>query len=65
MSLFDGKPLTEAEVNARAVCVCGHVYRLHAGGTTGTRCVAIIGWDGSCDCELFTGAVDYSAEDEQ
>lgn len=63
MSLFDGKPLTEEEVKAREICVCGHAYRLHDGGTTGTRCV--IGLAGSCDCELFTGAILYFAEDEQ
>lgn len=38
MSLFDGEPLTEAEVQARVECECGDTYGAHRGGTNCTKC---------------------------
>ena len=55
MSLFDGKPLTEAEVKARVMCECAHTYGTHRGGT---NCTA-------CGCDEFTEPAEMSAEDEQ
>ncbi len=45
MTLFDGEPLTEAEVASRQVCECGHTRGEHRGGW---QCLA-----DDCCCEEF------------
>ena len=49
MTLFDGQPITEEEVQARLVCVCTHTYAQHVVAGQERECTTC----GPHDCPEF------------